>query len=141
MNPEQLMTELASIAREAGRAILNIYDREFDVSFKDDHSPLTEADLASHVVIRDDIPGWTDHEPGSHGLNLSLQYATALTTEEEIIERIVIRVWIDPHLLILRHVDTHYRRGRILDCPGDCIHPSECDRVLQGLIVHYASLG
>jgi 3'(2'), 5'-bisphosphate nucleotidase len=63
MNPEQLMTELASIAREAGQAILDIYDREFDVSFKDDRSPLTEADLASHVVIRDALLALTPDIP------------------------------------------------------------------------------
>jgi 3'(2'), 5'-bisphosphate nucleotidase len=44
---------LVGIARQAGRAILDIYAREFDVTVKADKSPLTQADLASHRVICD----------------------------------------------------------------------------------------
>ncbi len=39
------------IAIEAGRKILDIYDQDFDVSDKEDGSPLTEADEKSHAVI------------------------------------------------------------------------------------------
>ncbi len=38
-------------AREAGRAILEIYERGFTVETKADSSPLTEADLAAHRII------------------------------------------------------------------------------------------
>lgn len=38
-------------AVEAGIAILDIYDREMDITVKDDRSPLTAADLASNKVI------------------------------------------------------------------------------------------
>jgi 3'(2'), 5'-bisphosphate nucleotidase len=47
------LTRLVGIARQAGEAIIEIYRRDFDVSLKDDRSPLTQADLASHRVIRD----------------------------------------------------------------------------------------
>ena len=39
------------IAIEAGRRILDVYDQDFDVSDKEDGSPLTEADEKSHAVI------------------------------------------------------------------------------------------
>ena len=39
------------IAVQAGDAILNIYSTDFDVETKGDHSPLTQADLASHRII------------------------------------------------------------------------------------------
>ncbi len=42
---------LIETAREAGRAILDVYDTDFDVQQKGDASPLTEADLRSHRVI------------------------------------------------------------------------------------------
>ena len=38
-------------ALEAGEAILDIYDQDFEVEFKSDESPLTTADKASHDII------------------------------------------------------------------------------------------
>ena len=40
-------------ALRAGDAILQIYARDFEVEFKDDESPLTEADKAAHYIICD----------------------------------------------------------------------------------------
>jgi 3'(2'), 5'-bisphosphate nucleotidase len=51
----QLLPELTRIARRAGDAILEIYGQDFEVIEKDDSSPLTQADLASHRVIRDEL--------------------------------------------------------------------------------------
>ncbi|KKL10336.1 hypothetical protein LCGC14_2556840, partial [marine sediment metagenome] len=40
---------LVEVAREAGRAILDVYGADdFNVEYKDDDSPLTEADRRSH---------------------------------------------------------------------------------------------
>ena len=39
-------------AWKAGKAIMEIYDTEFSFEWKDDKSPLTEADLRSHNVIK-----------------------------------------------------------------------------------------
>ncbi|KFL37210.1 3'(2'),5'-bisphosphate nucleotidase CysQ [Arenimonas donghaensis] len=39
------------LAREAGDAILAVYAKDFSVQTKDDDSPLTQADLASHRII------------------------------------------------------------------------------------------
>jgi 3'(2'), 5'-bisphosphate nucleotidase len=38
-------------AKDAGRAILDVYRQDFDISYKDDHSPLTLADRRSHNII------------------------------------------------------------------------------------------
>lgn len=42
---------LADIAKEAGKAILEVYGTEFGVETKADRSPLTEADTRSHQII------------------------------------------------------------------------------------------
>ena len=42
---------LVALARQAGDAILEVYATDFDVQAKDDDSPLTQADTASHRVI------------------------------------------------------------------------------------------
>ena len=46
-----MIEPIIKAALEAGRAILEIYGRDFEVEFKADESPLTEADLASHHII------------------------------------------------------------------------------------------
>ena len=43
---------LMEIAQAAGAAVMQVYRSEFDVQRKSDASPLTEADLAAHEVIR-----------------------------------------------------------------------------------------
>lgn len=45
-----LMTAL-QVALSAGAAVLEVYRRDFVVEFKDDHSPLTEADRTAHGII------------------------------------------------------------------------------------------
>jgi len=42
---------VASIARQAGDAIMQIYDKNFKIGYKDDRSPLTEADVESNRII------------------------------------------------------------------------------------------
>ncbi|VAW51417.1 3'(2'),5'-bisphosphate nucleotidase [hydrothermal vent metagenome] len=50
-NLQRLCLECVDIARDAGDAILTIYDEGFSVEEKEDKSPLTDADLASHNLI------------------------------------------------------------------------------------------
>jgi 3'(2'), 5'-bisphosphate nucleotidase len=45
------LNALVDLAREAGRAILEVYHGPFDVTLKGDDSPLTLADLRSHAII------------------------------------------------------------------------------------------
>jgi 3'(2'), 5'-bisphosphate nucleotidase len=48
----ELLPDVTRIAREAGEAILRIYrDVNVQVDIKEDHSPLTQADLVSHQYI------------------------------------------------------------------------------------------
>ena len=47
----ELTGELIALARQAGAAILEVYQTDFDVKTKPDQSPLTQADLAAHRVI------------------------------------------------------------------------------------------
>lgn len=48
---QRLCLDACTLAREAGQAILGVYDSEFAVEHKEDRSPLTAADIASHRVI------------------------------------------------------------------------------------------
>ena len=50
-----LMLQSVKAATAAGRAIVEIYNSEFTVQHKSDHSPLTEADRQSHAVIREHL--------------------------------------------------------------------------------------
>ncbi len=45
------LNDIEVIALEAGNTIMEIYNRDFSIEYKDDKSPLTEADLASNEVI------------------------------------------------------------------------------------------
>jgi 3'(2'), 5'-bisphosphate nucleotidase len=51
---DHLLTALLA-SREAGLAILDVYKQEFDVSYKEDRSPLTLADQRSHDIIVDHL--------------------------------------------------------------------------------------
>ena len=49
----ELLKQVEVISRAAGKAILEVYNREdFEMQLKGDDSPLTAADLASEVVIK-----------------------------------------------------------------------------------------
>ncbi len=44
---------IVEIAQKAGDAIMEIYEKDFQIKYKDDNSPLTEADIASNKIICD----------------------------------------------------------------------------------------
>ena len=46
-----LLPDLVALSRQAGREILAVYNTNFEVQHKADHSPLTLADLAAHRTI------------------------------------------------------------------------------------------
>jgi len=46
-----LLTPVIAAAREAGKAILEVYSTDFSVELKNDNSPLTLADKLSHEII------------------------------------------------------------------------------------------
>ena len=48
---KSLIDPVVALAEQAGRAILEVYSTDFQVQTKEDESPLTQADLASHRCI------------------------------------------------------------------------------------------
>ena len=48
---KSLIDPVVALAQKAGQAILEVYSSDFEVQSKDDESPLTQADLASHHCI------------------------------------------------------------------------------------------
>jgi 3'(2'), 5'-bisphosphate nucleotidase len=51
MNPCNYLDDVRALAKQAGEKILAVYNTEFSVEEKDDKSPLTAADMASHTAI------------------------------------------------------------------------------------------
>lgn len=60
---EHLAREAGAIAERAAAAILEVYQSDFAVEHKDDRSPLTAADLASHRLIVDALQALTPELP------------------------------------------------------------------------------
>jgi 3'(2'), 5'-bisphosphate nucleotidase len=79
---EALLPELERIAAVAGEAILAVYSEEFDVITKDDASPLTQADLASHRVIRDELARLTPDIPLLSEESADIPFETRTTWDE-----------------------------------------------------------
>lgn len=67
---------LLQLARQAGRAILDIYEQDFQVELKADQSPLTAADLASHHTIVAGLAALTPDIPVLSEESASLPYDT-----------------------------------------------------------------
>ena len=57
------LLKIVNISVDAGEVILNYYNENVDVIYKDDESPLTKADLASHKIITDSIKKITPDIP------------------------------------------------------------------------------
>ncbi len=60
---EELLPNIVSLARQAGQAIMTIYEHvDLAVEYKRDNSPLTQADLSSHHLIVEGLarltPDW-----------------------------------------------------------------------------------
>lgn len=49
--PSHFLEPVIALAKEAGRRIMEIYESDFRVGVKEDNSPLTAADLASHHCL------------------------------------------------------------------------------------------
>lgn len=68
----QLLTQIEQLCRDAGQAIMTVYHAEQPIYIeqKSDNSPVTQADLAAHAVIKrgltqisPDIPQLSEEEP------------------------------------------------------------------------------
>ena len=58
-----LRNAVIDLAQAAGEAIMQVYRQDFGVEQKDDRSPLTQADLASHRIIVDGLARLTPDIP------------------------------------------------------------------------------
>ena len=51
LNNEKIILELLNIAIDSGREIIKIYEYDITINFKDDKSPITQADINSNNLI------------------------------------------------------------------------------------------
>jgi len=79
MNLAPLLEDCLRIADEAGRAILDVYNSDFTVTHKDDQSPLTQADLASHHRIVESLQSLVVEFPCLSEESAEIPYATRST--------------------------------------------------------------
>ena len=56
-----MINSLIDIAIKAGAEILNIYNGDYNITYKDDKSPLTDADKASNRIIVDSLKSISDY--------------------------------------------------------------------------------
>ena len=54
-DPSQFLQTIVKLAREAGQRIMEVYESDFRVGAKEDESPLTAADLASHHCLAEGL--------------------------------------------------------------------------------------
>jgi 3'(2'), 5'-bisphosphate nucleotidase len=47
--------DIVAIAKEAGGAIMKIYKQDFEVEYKQDNSPLTQADKKANNIIEEGL--------------------------------------------------------------------------------------
>ena len=73
---KKIISEITSIACLAGDAIMDVYNSDFDFEVKDDKSPLTKADLASHTVIINALSKLTPHIPILSEESVSIPFRT-----------------------------------------------------------------
>ncbi len=58
-----MIQEIIKIAEQAGNAILEIYHKDFSIEYKDDKSPLTDADKVSNQIIVEALKQLTPQIP------------------------------------------------------------------------------
>ncbi|MEW8381750.1 MAG: 3'(2'),5'-bisphosphate nucleotidase CysQ, partial [Candidatus Thiodiazotropha taylori] len=68
--------QLLNLIREAGEAILEIYETEFEIETKQDNSPLTAADLAAHQLIVSTLERLTPEIPVLSEESAKVPFAT-----------------------------------------------------------------
>lgn len=51
MQMNSILPDVIKVADEAGQRVLHIYQSDFKINYKDDSSPITAADIASHEII------------------------------------------------------------------------------------------
>ncbi len=77
----QLLGGARQLAIEAGEKVMEIYDQSFDITAKDDKSPLTEADLAAHNIIKNELSNLAPQLPVLSEESSQLPYETRANWE------------------------------------------------------------
>jgi 3'(2'), 5'-bisphosphate nucleotidase len=70
------INKICNIAKVAGTEIMKIYEKDFSIKYKDDKSPLTEADLAANAIICDSLKKLYPHIPIISEENKQVEYET-----------------------------------------------------------------
>jgi 3'(2'), 5'-bisphosphate nucleotidase len=70
------LPELIDIARQAGKAIMQVYAGSIDVENKSDNSPLTQADLVAHRIIEAGLKQLTPDIPVLSEESADIPYTT-----------------------------------------------------------------
>jgi len=65
--------DVLKIAFEAGKEIMSIYNKDFNVEFKDDNSPLTMADKNAHKIIKKGLKKYNLPILSEEGRNISYE--------------------------------------------------------------------
>ena len=73
---EELIISTVEIAKEAGKAVIEIYNSDFDYRLKKDLSPITEADNLSHQIITAKLKVSTPETPILSEENCEIPYKT-----------------------------------------------------------------
>ncbi|WP_445157478.1 3'(2'),5'-bisphosphate nucleotidase CysQ [Halomonas sp. E14] len=60
---DEVRSRLIEGVHAAGREVISIYERDFNIETKDDRSPLTEADMASHHALVELLESLTPEVP------------------------------------------------------------------------------
>ncbi|MBT4941564.1 MAG: hypothetical protein HOJ25_02715 [Candidatus Magasanikbacteria bacterium] len=58
---DKIYTDVIPIAKEAGNAIMEIYNKKYVIEKKDDDSPVTTADITSNNIITSGIKNISKH--------------------------------------------------------------------------------
>ena len=66
--------DIVTIAKEAGNAIMQIYGRDFKVEYKQDNSPLTEADTKANEIICNSLKEFYPNIPIMSEENKQIDY-------------------------------------------------------------------
>jgi len=71
-----LFEPVVALARQAGRAILEVYRTDFSVEAKEDRSPLTQADMRSHRIIIEGLAALTPDVPALSEESWEIPFST-----------------------------------------------------------------
>ncbi len=63
VDPCALLAPVIEVAKQAGRKIMEIYESDFQVEQKADHTPVTAADTAAHQIIVQELGALTPEIP------------------------------------------------------------------------------